>query len=118
MRGLLADLALWLAGVTLRQSESALGTTDKRRYFDRSEFWHDVSAWLDGADTWSGLRRKRLLRSRLTIVNPDAPIRIQPKPPESGMGPGEAATWLLIWLAMPALTIVSFILMSPQAWMF
>lgn len=116
MRGLLAELALRRARANLRHSESAFGLADKCRHLERSYFWYDVSVWLDGLETWSELRRLRQIRRR-KIVDPDAPLRISPKP-RTGMGPGEAKVWLLIWFGGVAVTLGSFAAIGPQAWIF
>lgn len=118
MRGFFAYLALRCAEAALRHSESVLGMADKRRHLERSEFWHDVSAWLDGLETWSELRwlRRRRLSQQPRTSDPDAPLRIPPKP-RTGMGSGEAKAWLLIWFGVLALTISSFVI-GPHAWVF
>ncbi len=50
LRGILADLALWRAGLAARTAYETNDPTEARRALKRSQFWHRLVKWLDGLE--------------------------------------------------------------------
>jgi hypothetical protein len=63
LRDFLADWALSRARKAARTARAARIWTPRairqsRRQLARSEWWHDVAAWLDGIGAWPGLAKR------------------------------------------------------------
>lgn len=47
----------WIANVAADVAEWCMARSAK--WLQRSEFWTDISEWLDGRDTWAAIRARR-----------------------------------------------------------
>lgn len=115
VRRSLADAAHWLASQLQSSAERSNDADDQQMFRARSEFWSAVECWLSGLGSWRDLRARRYAPRKL--VDPDAPIRLQPKP-KTGMGSGTVLAWLAIWFGVVVLTIGLFAVIDPQSWVF
>lgn len=61
MRNLLGDLAFNIACRLQRKAENMSDKARSDSYARRSWFWHDVSVWISGLDTWERLTVRRRL---------------------------------------------------------
>lgn len=60
MRKFLADWAHRRARANLWHCENVEDVAAQRHFLHRSYFWGDVEVWIEGLETWSNLRRRRV----------------------------------------------------------